>query len=294
MARSAFRAYPFLDTPEPGWLAPGATWDFTRRLTSAPTPFFGGSTQSRQHQPPGPSHRFTAMIRYSFSKIRSRLSRHFSRDPLRNPGSSEFEVDNWLISRFIVRKLVPVVGFTPFPLSELQLMTAAVCRFRPTHIFEWGTNVGKSARVFYEVTEHFHIPAEIHSVDLPDEVDHVEHPHASRGKLVKGKARVKLHLGDGLDTSLALCKNAGPSCRPLFFVDGDHSFDSVKRELTGIISCVPNPKILVHDTFFQSSDAGYNIGPHQAIQTVLCATASGRSFRTISTNTGLPGMTLVF
>ena len=60
----------------------------------------------------------------------------------------EFEVNNWIISEFIVEKLVPVVGVHPFPLDELSLMTAAVCRFQPELIFEWGTNIGKSARIF--------------------------------------------------------------------------------------------------------------------------------------------------
>ena len=76
-------------------------------------------------------------------------------NPIKNPGAFEFEVDNWVISEFIVKKILPFVGFHPFPLNELHLMVAATCRFRPSHIFEWGTHTGKSARVFYETTRHW-------------------------------------------------------------------------------------------------------------------------------------------
>src|SRR4051812_22860104 len=82
-------------------------------------------------------------------------------DPALNLNASEFEVNNWRISEFVVEKLVPVVGMHPFPLDELMLMTATVCRFKPELIFEWGTNIGKSARIFYEITKSFDIRSEI-------------------------------------------------------------------------------------------------------------------------------------
>src|SRR4051812_11884192 len=87
-------------------------------------------------------------------------------DIVRNAGCSEFEVDTWQISQFVLEKLVPIVGAHPFPLSELMLLSAAVCRMRPVLIFEWGTHIGKSARAFHEIAAHFGIPCVIHSVDL--------------------------------------------------------------------------------------------------------------------------------
>ncbi|MDQ3112117.1 MAG: hypothetical protein M3R17_19715, partial [Bacteroidota bacterium] len=72
------------------------------------------------------------------------------KDPSLNENASEFEVNNWVVSEFVIDKLVPAVGMHPFPINELMLMTASVCRFKPELIFEWGTNIGKSARVFYE------------------------------------------------------------------------------------------------------------------------------------------------
>ena len=215
-------------------------------------------------------------------------------DPTPNPSASEFEVNNWVLSDFVLSQLVPVVGVHPYPLNELMLMAAAVCRFRPTHVFEWGTNVGSSARVFYETAKFFKIPLEIHSIDLPGEVGHVEHPGSRRGKLVRGKSGVFLHLGDGIETSLGIYRTLPENSCVLFFVDGDHSYESVKRELEAIVSEVAAPKVLLHDTFYQSPDSGYNVGPHRAVQEVLAAQKENRRLQTMETRTGLPGMTLVY
>jgi cephalosporin hydroxylase len=224
-------------------------------------------------------------------RVRMRLARPSHELPVVNPRASEFEVDNWLVSDFIEERLLPIVGTRPFPLAELALMISAVCRFQPTHIFEWGTHFGKSARIFYETSEFFDLGVEIHSVDLPDDASHTEHPGRKRGKYVRGTP-VQLHQGDGLDTSLEILAKLGASATALFFVDGDHSYDSVRRELEGIIEHVERPVALLHDTFYQSEDSGYNTGPFRAIREVL--QARGSTYRTIETKTGLPGMTLVF
>ncbi len=213
-------------------------------------------------------------------------------NPAKNAACSEFEVDNWAVSQFVLQRLVPVVGVHPFPLHELMLMVAAVCRTQPSQIFEWGTHIGKSARIFYECAVHYGIDADIHSSDLPDDVDHVEHPHAERGKLVRGLPRVHLHQGDGLDTSLEIWRSAGCRPRPLFLVDGDHEHASVLRELTGIAREIRDASILLHDSFNQSEASGYNVGPYRAIQDML-ATDPGR-YRKVESGLGLPGMTLLY
>ena len=171
-------------------------------------------------------------------------------------------------------------------------MVAAVCRFEPAEIFEWGTHIGKSARVFYECASYYHIEADIYSTDLPDEVSHPEHPQGERGTLVRGLPLVHLHQGDGLDTSLELWRAGGRKPRPLFFVDGDHAFESVLRELTGIADEVPDAVVLVHDAFYQSPESSYNIGPHQAIETVMAKWPD--RFRTQHSGLGLPGLTLLY
>ena len=84
----------------------------------------------------------------------------------------ELEVDNWIISDFILNKLIPIVGIRPFPLNELMILVSSVIVTKPTHIYEWGTNIGKPARIFYEICKYFNIFSEIHSIDLPDYIQH--------------------------------------------------------------------------------------------------------------------------
>ena len=57
-------------------------------------------------------------------------------DPAVNTHCAEFEVNNWIISEFVVGTLVPIVGVHPFPLNELFLMVSAVCRLKPDYIVE--------------------------------------------------------------------------------------------------------------------------------------------------------------
>jgi hypothetical protein len=129
-------------------------------------------------------------------------------------------------------------------------------------------------------------------LDLPDGADHVEHPGGQRGILVRGINVVNLHQGDGIEVGLDVCRAAVPGCRPLFLLDGDHSYASVRRELDGIASSWPLAWILMHDTFFQSPESGYNIVPHRAVEDAL-ASWQPRP-RRFATGTGLPGMTLLY
>lgn len=207
----------------------------------------------------------------------------------KNEKCAYYEVDNWKLSKFIIKKIIPIAGYEPFPLNELLLLVGSVIRFQPDAIFEWGTHIGKSARIFYETKKYFNIDCQIHSIDLPEDVFHIEHPHGNRGYMVKNK-NVNLHLGDGIETSLTLL-SLYKYKNPLFYIDGDHSYESVKRELSAILEKVPNANILLHDTFFQSKESGYNIGPHLAIVDCL---SNNNSYKIINLNTSLPGMTLLY
>lgn len=102
-----------------------------------------------------------------------------------------------------------------------------------------------------------------------------------------------MHLGDGLDTSLGIYERLKPQIRrALFFLDGDHAYESVRRELEGIGKRAPDAIVLVHDTFNQSAESGYNTGPHRAIEEMIRTRPQGHA--RISTSLGLPGMTLLF
>lgn len=213
-------------------------------------------------------------------------------DPVRNADGAFFEIDAWSVSAFVAERLLPLVGCHPFPLNEQMLMTAAVCRARPTHIMEWGTNIGVSARIFHEICRTFSLAAEIHSIDLPDHAGHAEHPGRERGRLVRGIPGVTLHQGDGCSVALEILARAAAPVRPFFFLDGDHACASVSRELRAISIAWPAASILVHDTFCQSRESGYNTGPWLAIRELL--QESGARYERQDQHLGLPGMTLLW
>lgn len=234
-----------------------------------------------------------ATVRSIARKIRGRTQQPAGEwpDPVRNPMASEVEVDLWILSRFLLEKIVPIVGTRPYPLNELLLMTTAACRLKPSVVFDWGTHIGASARIFYECRKAFKLGYAIHSIDLPAGADHVEHPGEAHGRLVKGFAEVHLHRGNGVEVALAQWQKLGRPQRPLFFVDGDHAYESVRDELDQIFSTVPDASALAHDTFFQSAESNYNVGPARAVDEIVEKFAP--RFRVIKSGLGLPGMTLL-
>jgi cephalosporin hydroxylase len=183
------------------------------------------------------------------------------------------------------------VGTHPYPLNELLLMAAAACRLKPSVVFDWGTHIGASARIFYECEQAFKLGYEIHSVDLPPDANHVQHPGQEHGRLVEGLERVHLHRGNGVKVALEQWRKLDCPKRPLFFVDGDHAYESVRDELNEIFSAVPDASALAHDTFFQSSESKYNVGPARAIDEIVEKFPS--RFSVVKSGLGLPGMTLL-
>jgi hypothetical protein len=170
-------------------------------------------------------------------------------------------------------------------------MTAAACRLRPSVVFDWGTHIGVSARIFYECDKAFKLGFEVHSIDLPPETTHVEHPGQKHGRLVRGVDKVHLYRGDGVRMGLELWHKLGQPKRPLFFVDGDHAYESVRDELMSIFATIPDASAIAHDTFFQSAESNYNVGPALAIDEVLKRFPA--RFEVFKTGLGLPGMTLL-
>jgi hypothetical protein len=228
---------------------------------------------------------------YEREEIRLRLSMgsiHPIRKDLRVPNETgTFQIDNYPISKFLVEELLPVAGHWPYPPPEVHLMVAAVCWVRPNLIIEWGTNVGNSARIFWHTLKKFDIPCHTHSIDLPADVEHPENVKSSRGNLVKDLSDISLHLGDGLEIALRIVRDRPPSARCLFFVDGDHAYESVTRELEGIMNNAPGAAILLHDTL-----SSLKRWPHEALQDVLKSRPG--AYRVVSTDIGLPGMSFVY
>jgi cephalosporin hydroxylase len=119
----------------------------------------------------------------------------------------------------------------------------------------------------------------------------VEHPGQEHGRLVRGLSDVHLHRGNGVKVALDVWRKLGQPSRPLFFVDGDHAYESVLGELNEIFSTIPDASALAHDTLFQSAESNYNVGPALAIDEVVKRFPS--RFQIVKSGLGLPGMTLL-
>jgi len=189
-------------------------------------------------------------------------------------------------SKFVAESLLSRASYWPYPPGELHLMTVTLLWWQPDVIFEWGTNLGNSARVFHWIAEAFAIDTQIHSIDLPPDVSHVENIKELRGLLVRDFPDVHLHLGDGVNKALELFAALKPR-KPLFYVDGDHRAETVTRELEAIFSAAPTAPILLDDTH----DWGISDSPRGAmLQFLERHHGDYEVFENVAT---LPGMSLL-
>ncbi len=141
----------------------------------------------------------------------------------------------------IARRRIPGYGD-----DEVSFMEETLLKLRPLYIGEWGTNRGSSARIFYELTTYHHIQCVIHTVELPLVLAPNDHPEQSIGEFLEG-TEVHRDEGDGVTEALKYSINFD---RPLFFIDGDHSYENVYRELRMIHRVRPEATVLLHDTRF--------------------------------------------
>jgi len=214
-----------------------------------------------------------------------------NRKTVKNENLKHLEVNGNKISEFIVSKILPVVGYKPFPVHEIMLMVSAVAAVKPNLIIEWGTNIGKSARIFYESVTFLGYKTEIHSIDLPKNISHLEHPGSKRGLLVKNLKNVFLYEDDGLTKAQDIICNCPKYLSFLIFLDGDHNYKNVYRELSTLSKLSPQASFLIHDTFFQSKEAGYNTGPYRAIKKFL--NGKKEKYNYYFSGLCLPGMTFL-
>jgi hypothetical protein len=130
--------------------------------------------------------------------------------------------------------------------DEVGFLLYCVGRANPTHVFEWGTNRGSSARIFYEAGVARGIPLVVHSTELrlEEAFRDRDHPGEAVGLFVRDLP-VVLHEGDGLLTTLDLVDELRPE-RPLFFLDGYHSYDQVRLELRSLAPFAA--PIVLHDS----------------------------------------------
>ena len=132
--------------------------------------------------------------------------------------------------------------------QEVEFFGSVLERFRPTHVFEWGTNVGASARLFYEAALEFGYECEVHTVELPDSLSHLDrdHPGHRHGQWIEGLS-IHAHRGLGLTLSMQLWVDLRPD-RALFFLDGNHTYAVVLEELQSLSNLRPQPVVMIHDT----------------------------------------------
>ncbi len=194
----------------------------------------------------------------------------------------QLEVDKWAASTTVL-DLRKAVGDRPYPLDELLLMTAVFAYHSPEIVIDIGTHLGKSARIWHDLSKRMRTPTAIHTIDLLDP-SHPEYPGDRHAEFIRGTP-VKKHVGDGATIAERLIR-ASPASRCLLFLDGDHRQETVRRELELARLLAGGSAILVHDTFYQPS-SGYNHGPYLAIQDFLESYAPQQIFHQ---HVGLPGM----
>ena len=199
----------------------------------------------------------------------------------RTPESILLETDKWASSE-VVLGLAKIVSVRPYPLDELLLMSAAFQYHRPEMVIDIGTHVGKSARIWYELSRKFNPQCAVHTIDLCDP-QHAEFPGERLGSYIHGLP-VTQHIGDGYAIAKDLVEsNIGK--RLLLFLDGDHGFDTVRRELE-LLKPNEETAALVHDTFYQPGSSYYH-GPYLAIEEFRREFSCAQVFHL---QLGLPGM----
>lgn len=150
---------------------------------------------------------------------------------------------------------VRAFGLPGYGDREVQFFESILTRLRPTHVFEWGTNVGASARLFYEASLELGYPCEVHTTEIPDELSMLDrdHPGHRYGTWIKDTP-IHAHRGYGLIESNRLWKELHPP-QALFFLDGNHSYGVVRAELEGVSDLDPDAVIVVHDTIRYTGEA---------------------------------------
>lgn len=191
------------------------------------------------------------------------------------------EINKWTTSR-VVLDLVKIVGYHPYPCDEMLLMVAAFRYHDPDIVIDLGTHEGKSARVWWELSRRYKRTTFVHTVDILDP-KHPEYPGKRLGKFISDTSVVQ-HIGDSYECASDLIRN-DPDSVFLLFLDADHRYESVRRELE-LLKLIKQGAVLVHDTFYQP-DSNYNHGPYLAILDFLTTT---KVKQVIHLQTGLPGM----
>lgn len=147
------------------------------------------------------------------------------------------------------QELIEKLELPGYGLDEVGFMEETVIWCKPSFIADWGTNLGSSARIFWELSYLHGLFPQIVTVDLPLALAALDRDHAGGRTGILSKEKTIIHLtGDGVIEALTRYVHYGRPEKALFFVDGDHSLHNVVRELNMIERLAPTAMILLHDT----------------------------------------------
>lgn len=146
-----------------------------------------------------------------------------------------------LLAHLYAVDVIPQYG-----VPEVELVYDTLSRLRPDIVCEWGTHMGHSARLFYEIAAQLMLGCRVHSIDITKDA-----AGGHRGAMVKN-VPVNLHVGDGVTVAMGLCERFS---RPLFFLDDNHEYRHVLRQLETIHQRKPGV-MLMHDVFRMETVAG--------------------------------------
>ena len=143
-----------------------------------------------------------------------------------------------------------VLGYTP---EEMTFVYDTMAELRPSLLLEWGTNVGHSARMFWEAKRLLALDTEIHSIELSEPVSALrpEDEGKQRGHHVQG-LDVTLHVGVGVPTAVRLHAESGRE-PTLLYVDDNHSGPGLTHDLGVLTTEMPDAVILVHDVHLSTA-----------------------------------------
>ncbi|MGO8703713.1 MAG: CmcI family methyltransferase [Candidatus Brocadiia bacterium] len=200
------------------------------------------------------------------SRIRNRVRRWvFGRPPPPPPLAQgpRLEVDKRYAAQ-LVYDIAREMDSWSYAWDEMMLMAAAFQYHRPSVVVDIGTQNGRSARIWYELSIRLGIPAEIHTIDLADP-RHPQYAGKDQGEFIRGLPVVQ-HIGDGFTIATEILSGR-PAATALVYLDDDHSYENVRRELQ-LVALIREGCVLVHDSFYQPEPA-YDRGVYRAIEDSL-------------------------
>jgi predicted O-methyltransferase YrrM len=176
-----------------------------------------------------------------------------------------------------IRRIFPEAE-PAYPGAELDFICETVEEMRPDAIFEWGTYAGTSARIFWECCRLLGLATEVHTVELPNELKLLDRAHpGDESGLHLVDTGVWQHRGDGVTEALVQWQRMRPE-RSLFFLDGDHHWVMVYREITLIDRMAPDAVMLIHDA---------QAGPGYAAREWVRLNPASHALRSVSGREGI-------